>query len=199
MRTYIEFEKPIAELESKVAELRSIAEKDGTNVSIGEEISKLEQKARQLLIETYGQLNPWQKTQVARHADRPHCVDYINGLIEGFTPLAGDRYFAEEPPHKRLMCIEIGMEATRNDRVGAIYRSVDGFVRESFRALFQRLKDEGMDYARYRATLKEQLLLNEEQLHDGAEIVERLYLRWPVLTPAERMWFCNYFDKHSWT
>lgn len=55
----------------------------------------------------------------------------------------GERYFAEEPPHKRLMCVEIGMEATRNARVGAIFHSVDAFVRDSFRALFQRLKDEG--------------------------------------------------------
>ena len=96
MRTYIEFEKPIAELESKVAELRSLAEGDGSNVSIGEEISKLEQKARQLLVETYAKLNPWQKTQVARHAERPHCLDYVGGLIESFTPMAGDRYFAED-------------------------------------------------------------------------------------------------------
>ena len=96
MRTYIEFEKPIAELESKVAELRSLAEGDGSNVSIGDEISKLEQKARQLLVETYGKLNPWQKTQVARHAERPHCLDYVGGLIESFTPMAGDRYFAED-------------------------------------------------------------------------------------------------------
>ena len=95
MRTYIEFEKPIAELEAKVAELRSLSN-DDANVSIADEIGRLEQKARQLLVDTYAKLNPWQKTQVARHADRPHCLDYISGLIEGFTPLAGDRYFAED-------------------------------------------------------------------------------------------------------
>jgi acetyl-CoA carboxylase carboxyl transferase subunit alpha len=95
MRTYIEFEKPIAELESKVAELRSLSQ-DGGNVSIGDELAKLEQKARQLLVDTYGKLTPWQKTQVARHPERPHCLDYVGGLIEGFTPLAGDRYFAED-------------------------------------------------------------------------------------------------------
>jgi acetyl-CoA carboxylase carboxyl transferase subunit alpha len=94
-RTYIEFEKPIAELEAKVAELRSLSN-DDANVSIADEIGKLEQKARQLLAETYAKLNPWQKTLVARHADRPHCLDYVNGLIEGFTTLAGDRYFAED-------------------------------------------------------------------------------------------------------
>jgi acetyl-CoA carboxylase carboxyl transferase subunit alpha len=95
MRTYIEFEKPIAELEAKVAELRSLSANDG-NVSIGDEIGKLEQKAKQLLADTYAKLNPWQKTLVARHTDRPHCLDYVNGLIEGFTPLAGDRYYAED-------------------------------------------------------------------------------------------------------
>jgi acetyl-CoA carboxylase carboxyl transferase subunit alpha len=95
MRTYIEFEKPIAELEAKVAELRSLAA-DGSNVSIGDEIGRLEQKAKQLLADTYAKLNPWQKTLVARHADRPHCLDYVNALIEGFTTLAGDRYYAED-------------------------------------------------------------------------------------------------------
>ena len=96
MRTYIEFEKPIAELESKVAELRQLSEQDNANVSIGEEIAKLEQKAKQLLVETYAKLTPWQKTQVARHPERPHCLDYVSALIENFQPLAGDRYFAED-------------------------------------------------------------------------------------------------------
>ena len=96
MRTYIEFEKPIAELESKVAELRSLAAKDDSNVSIADEISTLEQKARQLLADTYAKLTPWQKTQVARHPERPHCLDYVGQLVDGFTPLAGDRYFAED-------------------------------------------------------------------------------------------------------
>ncbi|MGD9806083.1 MAG: acetyl-CoA carboxylase carboxyltransferase subunit alpha [Hyphomicrobiaceae bacterium] len=95
MRTYIEFEKPIAELEAKVAELRSLSE-DGGNVSLEEDIGRLEQKAKQLLADTYAKLNPWQKTMVARHAERPHCLDYVNGLIEDFTTLAGDRYYAED-------------------------------------------------------------------------------------------------------
>jgi len=95
MRTYIEFEKPIAELEAKVAELRSLSE-DGANVSLEEDIGRLEQKAKQLLADTYAKLNPWQKTLVARHAERPHCLDYVNGLIEDFTTLAGDRYYAED-------------------------------------------------------------------------------------------------------
>jgi len=95
VRTYIEFEKPIAELESKAAELRSITS-DDESVAITEEIGKLEQKAHQLLVETYANLTPWQKTQVARHPERPHCLDYVNQLIEDFVPLAGDRYYSED-------------------------------------------------------------------------------------------------------
>lgn len=94
-RTYLDFEKPVAELESKVAELRALEDEDG-GVSITEEIKKLEQKAEQALIETYSKLTPWQKTLVARHSDRPHTLDYIEALIEDFTPLAGDRYYAED-------------------------------------------------------------------------------------------------------
>jgi acetyl-CoA carboxylase carboxyl transferase subunit alpha len=95
IRTYIEFEKPIAELEAKVAEL-SLLGNGENSVSISEEIVKLEQKAQQMLVETYAKLTPWQKTQVARHPERPHTLDFINGLIEDFTPLAGDRYYAED-------------------------------------------------------------------------------------------------------
>jgi len=95
IRTYLDFEKPIAELESKVAELRAL-EGDDRPVSIADEIKKLEQKARAALLDTYGKLTPWQKTQVARHPERPHCLDFVNALIDDFTPLAGDRYFAED-------------------------------------------------------------------------------------------------------
>jgi acetyl-CoA carboxylase carboxyl transferase subunit alpha len=94
VRTYLDFEKPIAELESKVSELKALEGDEG--VSISDEIKKLEQKARAALVDTYGKLTPWQKTQVARHPERPHCLDYVNALIEDFTPLAGDRYFAED-------------------------------------------------------------------------------------------------------
>ncbi|MFA5900148.1 MAG: carboxyl transferase domain-containing protein, partial [Hyphomicrobium sp.] len=95
MRTYLDFEKPIAELESKVAELRALEGEDHS-VSIEDEIKKLEQKARAALVDTYSRLTPWQKTQVARHPDRPHCLDFVNALVEDFTPIAGDRYFAED-------------------------------------------------------------------------------------------------------
>src|SRR5262245_48174657 len=95
VRTYLDFEKPVAELESKIADLKAI-DGDDDAVSITEEVSKLQQKAQQALVDTYAKLTPWQKTQVARHPERPHCLDYVRALIEDFTPLAGDRYFAED-------------------------------------------------------------------------------------------------------
>ena len=95
MRSYLDFEKPVAELEAKVEELRALAEQ-GNAVSIGEELTRLEAKAQKALIELYTALTPWQKTQVARHPQRPHLQDYIAGLITDFTPLAGDRKYAED-------------------------------------------------------------------------------------------------------
>src|SRR5262245_34108794 len=95
MRTYLDFEKPIAELESKVAELKALSA-DQRSVPIEEELSRLEAKAREALEETYAELTPWQKTQVARHPERPHFRHYIDAMIQDFTPLAGDRHFAED-------------------------------------------------------------------------------------------------------
>ncbi|WP_439572391.1 acetyl-CoA carboxylase carboxyltransferase subunit alpha [Phreatobacter sp.] len=95
MRSYLDFEKPIAELESKVEELRELAQRDGS-VSITEELTRLEQKADQALKDLYLTLTPWQKTLVARHPGRPHALDYIGALLEDFTPLAGDRVFGED-------------------------------------------------------------------------------------------------------
>src|ERR1043166_6031593 len=95
MRSYLDFEKPVAEIEAKIAELRALESSDSA-AAIGEEISRLESKAAQTLKDLYAELTPWQKTQVARHPDRPHCLDYVKALIEDFTPLAGDRYFAED-------------------------------------------------------------------------------------------------------
>lgn len=95
LHTYLKFETPIKELERKVRELRAL-EGAETTVSIADEIKKLEQKALSALAETYSKLTPWQKTEVARHPERPHFGDYIEALIEDFTPLAGDRYFGED-------------------------------------------------------------------------------------------------------
>ena len=95
MHTYLDFEKPIAELEGKIKELRHVsASEEGLNIA--DEVGRLQEKVEKLLQNTYAKLTPWQKTQVARHPDRPHTVDYIENLIEDFTPLAGDRLYAED-------------------------------------------------------------------------------------------------------
>ena len=95
MRSYLDFEKPVAELEAKIEELRAL-EADGEAVAIGEEITRIEGKAAQALKELYAELTPWQKTQVARHPQRPHCLDYITALIADFVPLAGDRKYGDD-------------------------------------------------------------------------------------------------------
>jgi acetyl-CoA carboxylase carboxyl transferase subunit alpha len=94
MATFPDFEKPIAELEARIAELRDTASAAEPNIEA--EISRLEERAQKLLRDTYAKLTPWQKTQVARHPERPHFSDYIAGLIEDFVPLAGDRNFADD-------------------------------------------------------------------------------------------------------
>ena len=94
MQTFLEFEKPIAELEGKIEELRHLS--DGGDINIADEVSRLQTKVDRLLNTTYDKLTPAQKVQVARHPNRPHFGDYVNTLIEDFTPLAGDRNFAED-------------------------------------------------------------------------------------------------------
>lgn len=94
MRHFLDFEKPIADLESKIEELRKMSEADGMNIA--EEVTKLTEKADKQLRATYAKLTPWQKTQVARHPERPKAGDYLSALITDFTPLAGDRAFADD-------------------------------------------------------------------------------------------------------
>jgi acetyl-CoA carboxylase carboxyl transferase subunit alpha len=94
MATFLDFEKPIAELEARVAELRETASAAG--LPIDAEVQRLEERAERLLRDTYGRLTPWQKTQVARHPERPHFKDYVAGLVTDFVPLAGDRSFGED-------------------------------------------------------------------------------------------------------
>ena len=96
MQTYLDFEKPIAELETRVAELRETAA-TSEDIDIDAEVAKLETKASKLLKDTYAKLSPWQKAQVARHPDRPHFKDYVTGIADDFVPLAGDRAFADDP------------------------------------------------------------------------------------------------------
>jgi len=95
MLTYLDFEKPIAELEARVAELRETA--SAGSIDIDNEVAKLESKAAKLLQDTYARLSPWQKAQVARHPERPHFKNYVAGLTDDFLPLAGDRAFADDP------------------------------------------------------------------------------------------------------
>lgn len=115
MQTFLEFEQPIAELEGKIEELRHIS--GSGEINIVDEVGKLQGEADRLLRQAYAKLTPWQKVQVARHPNRPHCSDYIKGLIDEFTPLAGDRYYAEDAAvigglgrFRGLSCVVIGTE-----------------------------------------------------------------------------------------
>lgn len=94
MVSFLDFEKPIAALEARIAELRETA-RDG-DLSIDGEIDKLQQRAQKMLADTYARLTPWQKTQVARHPDRPHFKHYVAGIFDEFIPLAGDRAFGDD-------------------------------------------------------------------------------------------------------
>jgi acetyl-CoA carboxylase carboxyl transferase subunit alpha len=93
MRSYLDFEKPVAELDAKLDELRALA---ASGSDIGDEIARVEERASQALIDLYANLTPWQKTLVARWPQRPHLVDFVSALITEFTPLAGDRKFGDD-------------------------------------------------------------------------------------------------------
>ena len=95
MYNYLDFEKPIADLEGKIIELKKLSD-NGEAVDVGDEIARLEKRSEDALREIYRALTPWQKAQVARHPDRPHCVDYVRELFTDFTPLAGDRAFGDD-------------------------------------------------------------------------------------------------------
>ncbi len=94
MISYLEFEKPVAALEARIAELRAASDSD--EVDISSELRRLEARSADLLASTYAALTPWQKTQVARHPSRPHFKDYVESIFEDFVPLGGDRYFGED-------------------------------------------------------------------------------------------------------
>ncbi len=111
---FLEFEQPIAELEGKIEELRHLS---GGGLNIAEEVSRLEQKLEKQIRQTYSRLTPAQKVAVARHPERPHCLEYIAGMIEDFTPLAGDRQFAEDAAMisglgrlRGINCVILGQE-----------------------------------------------------------------------------------------
>jgi acetyl-CoA carboxylase carboxyl transferase subunit alpha len=97
MTQYMEFEKPLAELEGKAEELRAMArESEDQDMDISEEAAALDAKAAVMLKDLYKSLTPWRKCQVARHPERPHCQDYVKAMFTDFTPLAGDRNFADD-------------------------------------------------------------------------------------------------------
>jgi acetyl-CoA carboxylase carboxyl transferase subunit alpha len=95
LRSYLDFEKSVAELEAKVDELKAMSA-EGGSVELGDDVARLQDKARLALVELYKSLTPWQRTLVARHPQRPHATDFIAGLISDYTPLAGDRTFGED-------------------------------------------------------------------------------------------------------
>ena len=94
MISYLEFEKPVAVLDARIAELRAAAE--GDEIDIAQELARLERKSADLLASTYKALTPWQKTQVARHPSRPHFLDYVERAFDEFVPLGGDRHYGED-------------------------------------------------------------------------------------------------------
>ncbi|QIK40398.1 acetyl-CoA carboxylase carboxyltransferase subunit alpha [Pontivivens nitratireducens] len=96
MQNYLDFEKGLAEIEGKAEELRALGRQDPT-MKVDEEAAGLDKKAKTMLADLYGDLSPWRKAQVARHPNRPHCKDYIDALFTEYTPLAGDRNFADDP------------------------------------------------------------------------------------------------------
>src|SRR5258708_12726752 len=96
MRHFLDFEKPIAELEGQIEALRHLS--DGGDLNIADEVARLEAKADRQLRQTYGKLSPWQKVQVARHPERPHASDYVAALIGEFTPLPPARAFPADRP-----------------------------------------------------------------------------------------------------
>ncbi|MBX4970305.1 acetyl-CoA carboxylase carboxyltransferase subunit alpha [Rhizobium binae] len=113
MHSYLDFEKPISDLEGKIIELKKLATED-ESIDTTDEIGRLEVRVREAIVEIYSKLNAWQKTQVARHPQRPHFVDYAKTLFQEFTPLAGDRKFSEDA------AIQAGLARFRGQPVAVI-------------------------------------------------------------------------------
>src|SRR6476646_9261582 len=136
MRSYLDFEKPVAELEAKLDELSALETGDSA-AAIREEITRLAAKASQALKDLYAELTPWQKTQVARHPERPHCLDYVGALITDFVPLSGDRKFGDDP------AIVGGFGRFRGDSVCIIGHEKGSDTESRIRHNFGMAKPEG--------------------------------------------------------
>ncbi|MBX9859434.1 MAG: acetyl-CoA carboxylase carboxyltransferase subunit alpha [Sphingomonas sp.] len=137
MASFLDFEKPIAELEARIAELRATASASAGAIDIGPEVARLQLKNDRLLRDTYARLTAWQKTQVARHGDRPHFKDYVAGLFEDFTPLAGDRAFGDD------LAIMGGLARFRGRRVVVIGHEKGNDTASRIRHNFGMGKPEG--------------------------------------------------------
>ncbi|MFD9900245.1 acetyl-CoA carboxylase carboxyltransferase subunit alpha [Mesorhizobium sp. UC22_110] len=136
MYNYLDFEKPVQDLEGKILELKKLAE-SGEAVDVADEIARLEKRAREALREAYKALTPWQKVQVARHPDRPHCLDYISGLFTDFTPLAGDRGFGED---QAIVC---GFARFRGESVAVIGQEKGSDTASRLKHNFGSVRPEG--------------------------------------------------------
>lgn len=136
MHNYLDFEKPISDLEGKIHELKKLAQED-QSIDTSEEIARLEGRARDAMRDIYGQLNAWQKTQVARHPQRPHFVDYADALFEEFTPLAGDRRFGEDA------AIQAGLARFRGQPVAVIGQEKGHDTKSRIRHNFGSARPEG--------------------------------------------------------
>ncbi len=136
MHNYLDFEKPISDLEGKIHELKKLAEED-ESIDTSEEIARLEVRVREAMEEIYSKLNAWQKTQVARHPQRPHFVDYAAKLFTEFTPLAGDRKFAEDA------AIQAGFARFRGEPVAVIGQEKGNDTRSRLMHNFGSARPEG--------------------------------------------------------
>ena len=136
MHNYLDFEKPISDLEGKIHELRKLAEED-ESIDTTDEVGRLEVRAREAMADIYSKLTPWQKTQVARHAQRPHFVDYAAQLFEEFTPLAGDRKFAEDE------AIQAGLGRFRGEAVAIIGQEKGNDTKSRLKHNFGSARPEG--------------------------------------------------------
>ena len=160
MQSFLDFERPIAELESKIEELRHLP--TGDSINITDEIARLEVKTARLLKQTYAKLTSWQKVQVARHPDRPHCLDYITALFTEFTPLAGDRSFAED------RAVVGGLARFQGRSVVVLGTEKGGETDARVRHNFGMAKPEGYRKARRLYELAEQFKLPVMTLIDTA-------------------------------
>ena len=136
MHNYLDFEKPISDLEGKIHELKKLAGED-ESIDTSEEIGRLEVRVREAMEDIYSKLNAWQKTQVARHPQRPHFVDYASRLLTDFTPLAGDRKFAEDA------AIQTGLARFRGQPVAVIGQEKGNDTKSRLKHNFGSARPEG--------------------------------------------------------